>query len=124
MAAGLRKRWMTVVAIAIPLLTGISRFVVGAHYPTDVLAGWLLGVLSVLIIREFQKRVRNTLLLYGILLMNKMCKYCMNNKGLSTGYHCALTGKELDKNSDLFKYGCDSRWGTGYKECPHYEQDK
>ena len=69
MAAGLRKRWMTVVAIAIPLLTGISRFVVGAHYPTDVLAGWLLGVLSVLIVRELQKRVRNTLLRYGILLI-------------------------------------------------------
>lgn len=58
-------------------------------------------------------------------LMNKMCKYCMNNEGfLRTGFHCALTGKELDKNSDLFKYGCDSSWGTGYKECPHYEQDK
>lgn len=69
MATGLRKRWVTVVAIAIPLLTGISRFVVGAHYPTDVLAGWLLGVLSVLIVRELQKRVRNTFLLYGILLI-------------------------------------------------------
>ena len=69
MAAGLRKRWVTVVATAIPLLTGISRFVVGAHYPTDVLAGWLLGVLSVLIVRELQKRVRNTLLRYGILLI-------------------------------------------------------
>ena len=69
MATGLRKRWVTVVAIAIPLLTGISRFVVGAHYPTDVLAGWLLGVLSVLIVRELQKRVRNTLLRYGILLI-------------------------------------------------------
>lgn len=69
MATGLRKRWVTVVAIAIPLITGISRFVVGAHYPTDVLAGWLLGVLSVLIVRELQKRVRNTLLRYGILLI-------------------------------------------------------
>ena len=69
MATGLRKRWVTVVAISIPLLTGISRFVVGAHYPTDVLAGWLLGVLSVLIVRELQKRVRNTLLRYGILLI-------------------------------------------------------
>ena len=69
MATGLRKRWVTVVAIAIPLLTGISRFVVGAHYPTDVLAGWLLGVLIVLIVRELQKRVRNTLLRYGILLI-------------------------------------------------------
>lgn len=39
LAVNLRKRWFTVIAIMIPLLTGISRFVVGAHYPTDVMAG-------------------------------------------------------------------------------------
>ena len=65
----LRKRWTTVVAVAIPLLTGISRFVVGAHYPTDVLGGWLLGVIIVLLVPLLQKRVKNTILLYGILLL-------------------------------------------------------
>jgi membrane-associated phospholipid phosphatase len=69
LAINLRKRWVTVVAIVIPLLTGISRFVVGAHYPTDVLAGWLLGILSVAIVHTLQKRVKNTLALYGILLV-------------------------------------------------------
>jgi len=69
LAVNLRKRWVTVVAIVIPLLTGISRFVVGAHYPTDVLAGWLLGLISVLIVRLLEKRVKNTLALYGILLV-------------------------------------------------------
>ena len=69
MALNLRKRWMTAVAIVIPLLTGISRFVVGAHYPTDVLGGWLLGLISVLIVHLLQKRVKNTLLQYGILLI-------------------------------------------------------
>ena len=64
-----RKRVLTVVAIVIPLLTGISRFVLGAHYPTDVLAGWLLGVISVAVIQLLQKRVKNTLALYGILLV-------------------------------------------------------
>ena len=68
LALNLRKRWSTVVAIAIPLLTGISRFVVGAHYPTDVLAGWLLGIISVLIVRLLQNHVKDTLALYGILL--------------------------------------------------------
>ena len=68
LAVNLRRRWVTVVAIVLPLLTGISRFVVGAHYPTDVLAGWLLGVISVLIVRLMQKRLNNTLALYGILL--------------------------------------------------------
>ena len=69
MALNLRKRWMTAVAIVIPLLTGISRFVVGAHYPTDVLGGWLLGLISVLLVHLLQKRVKNTLLQYGILLI-------------------------------------------------------
>ena len=68
LAVNLRRRWVTVVAIVLPLLTGISRFVVGAHYPTDVVAGWLLGVISVLIVRLMQKRLNNTLALYGILL--------------------------------------------------------
>ena len=38
LATNVRKRWLTVAAIVIPLLTGFSRVVVGAHYPTDVLA--------------------------------------------------------------------------------------
>ncbi len=46
LAVKVRKRWATAVAIAIPLLTGISRFVVGVHYPTDVLAGAAVGTLG------------------------------------------------------------------------------
>ena len=69
LAVSLRRRWMTVVAIVIPLLTGISRFVVGAHYPTDVLGGLLLGFISVLLVQLLQARVQNTLLRYGILLL-------------------------------------------------------
>ena len=69
LAVNLRKRWVTVIAIVIPLLTGFSRFVVGAHYPTDVLGGWLLGIISVLVIQQLQKRVKNSLVLYGILLV-------------------------------------------------------
>ena len=69
LAVNLRKRWFTVIAIIIPLLTGISRFVVGAHYPTDVMAGWLLGLTSVVLVQMLQKRVSDTLTLYGILLL-------------------------------------------------------
>lgn len=69
LAINLRKRWFTVIAIVIPLLTGISRFVVGAHYPTDVLAGWMLGLISVVLVQTFQMRVKSTLTLYGILLV-------------------------------------------------------
>lgn len=69
LALNLRKRWMTILAIVIPLLTGFSRVVVGAHYPTDVLGGWMLGLLSVAVVYTLQKRIKSTILLYGILLV-------------------------------------------------------
>lgn len=55
-----KRGWTTVIAIVIPLLVGISRFCVGAHYPTDVLCGWLLGCAAVFLLpligRLFQKK--------------------------------------------------------------------
>jgi undecaprenyl-diphosphatase len=36
-------RVASVVAVAFAFLVGLSRVVLGAHYPSDVLAGWALG---------------------------------------------------------------------------------
>ena len=43
----LRKRWMWTLAVVMPLLIGFSRIAVGVHYPTDVLAGWVVGLAAI-----------------------------------------------------------------------------
>ena len=77
----LKKRWMLITALLLSVAIGCSRVYLGAHYPSDVLAGLLLGVLvgvggSVLYenIRNRQKAylaVVLTMILFGIyFLMN------------------------------------------------------
>ena len=46
----LLQRILTVLAFAVPFLVGLSRVVVGAHYPTDVLCGFLLGVILIFLV--------------------------------------------------------------------------
>ena len=62
------KVWLIVLAAAIPVLVGLSRVAVGVHYPTDVLAGWLVGTFSLSFISWLQKTVRKRWVLYLILI--------------------------------------------------------
>jgi membrane-associated phospholipid phosphatase len=42
-ALWVRKRWTTVLAVAVIILVSISRVYLGMHFPTDVLGAYLLG---------------------------------------------------------------------------------
>ena len=68
----LRKKWATVLAFVLPLLVGISRVVVGAHFPTDVLAGWALGALVIFFIPWLQKKIKNRWVFAGVIVLTAL----------------------------------------------------
>lgn len=43
LAAATRRRWLSVAAVIVMLLVGLSRPYLGVHYFEDILLGWLLG---------------------------------------------------------------------------------
>jgi membrane-associated phospholipid phosphatase len=43
LATLVRRRWVWAVALALILAIGLSRIYLGLHFPSDVLAGWLIG---------------------------------------------------------------------------------
>ena len=59
-AAGeIRKKWAWILGAAMILLIGISRFTLGVHYPTDVLAGWAVGLFAIWATALLEKKVPN-----------------------------------------------------------------
>ena len=66
MAIWIKKRWMWVFAITISLLVAISRLYLGVHFPTDVIAGFALGVIFSFVCCYLHKKVKNKFLLYII----------------------------------------------------------
>ena len=70
LAQEVKKKWMWIVAVIIPLLVGVSRAVTGMHYPTDILAGWALGLVCAGICLLLEKKVKNEWIRHLILLVS------------------------------------------------------
>lgn len=62
--SNLRKRWAKALFVALILLIGISRVYLGAHYPTDVLAGWALGLIALFAVTFVLRSYSNWLVIF------------------------------------------------------------
>lgn len=55
-AVNIKKKVVVAICIIMPLLIGISRPFIGVHYPTDVLAGWTLGVICIFVLGGIENK--------------------------------------------------------------------
>ncbi len=53
----LRRRWVTVAAVIVILMIGLSRIYLGVHFARDVLAGWAVGMVLVALFGRLERPV-------------------------------------------------------------------
>ncbi|MBQ9716151.1 MAG: phosphatase PAP2 family protein [Clostridia bacterium] len=69
MAIWIKKRWMWVFAITISVLVAFSRLYLGVHFPTDVIAGFALGILFSFLCCYLHQKIQNKLKLYLVTIL-------------------------------------------------------
>ena len=68
LAREVKRKWFWILATALTLLVGFFRIATGSHYPTDVLAGWVLGLAVIGIFELLDRYAQKEWVRYLILL--------------------------------------------------------
>lgn len=55
---GAKDKWMKWASMVVAVLMGLSRLYIGVHYPTDVVGGALVGILSGWLAWQIAKRIK------------------------------------------------------------------
>ncbi len=64
-----KHKIFTVCAFVLPFLVGLSRVILGVHYPTDVLAGWLMGYGVMIAIVLLQRKIKRQWIMHIIIFV-------------------------------------------------------
>ena len=85
---GLKNKALLVVSIIFSIIVGISRFVLGCHYPTDVLIGWLLGITVLILDKKLISKLSNKQTYIFLLLVGGIGRYLYSLLLLLLAFYC------------------------------------
>ncbi len=57
LAAAIRRKWVTALFIFVIFMIGLSRIYLGVHFITDVVAGWLIGIILLVLGLRLEKPI-------------------------------------------------------------------
>jgi len=56
-ASHLKKNWFWILAVGVVFMVGVSRICLGVHFPSQVLLGWVTGILVLVLFTVYEARV-------------------------------------------------------------------